>query len=166
MIIRSSAPLRLGLAGGASDVSPFCDQFGGYVLNATIDLFAHCHLEPLANGHVEFASLDRCQRVKLDAVAKLPLVDDMILHRAVYNRMVSQFNEGRPLSLRLTTYIDAPPGSGLGSSSTLVVAMVQAYAEWLKLPLGEYDIGRLAFEIERIDDQMVGGRQDQYAAAF
>jgi D-glycero-alpha-D-manno-heptose-7-phosphate kinase len=166
MVIRSHAPLRLGLAGGASDVSPFCDQFGGFVLNATIDMFAHCHLEPLDNGAVEFAALDRRQRVKLEPASVFPVEGDLILHRAVYNRVVSEFNGGCPFSVRVTTYLEAPLGSGLGSSSTLVVAMVQAYAEWLKLPLGEYDVAHLAFQIERQDAKMIGGRQDQYAAAF
>jgi D-glycero-alpha-D-manno-heptose-7-phosphate kinase len=166
MIIRSHAPLRLGLAGGASDVSPFCDQFGGFVLNATIDMFAHCHLEPMDNGAVEFVSLDRGYRVKLEPAAFFPLEGDLVLHRAVYNRIVNEFNGGCPLSIRVTTHLEAPVGSGLGSSSTLVVAMVQAYVEWLKLPLGEYDVAHLAFQIERQDAKMMGGRQDQYAAAF
>jgi len=166
MIIRSRAPLRLGLAGGASDVSPFCDRYGGYVLNATIDSYAYCHLEPTNNGEVEFVSLDREDRFISPSKERFDLDEVLVLHKAVYNRIVSQFNQGRPMSLRLMTNSDAPVGSGLGASSTLVVAILSAYAEWLKLPLGEYDLAQLAFEIERMDAKLLGGRQDQYAAAF
>src|ERR1035441_6694679 len=128
MIIRSRAPLRLGLAGGASDVSPFCDRFGGYVLNATIDANACCHLTPTNNGTVEFAALDQDVRFHSVSSATFPLAEPLLLHKAVHNRIVTAYNDGHPLSLKLSTYSDAPVGSGLGASSTLVVAMLRAYA--------------------------------------
>jgi D-glycero-alpha-D-manno-heptose-7-phosphate kinase len=166
MIIRSCAPLRLGLAGGASDVSPFCDLYGGYVLNATIDSYAYCHLEPTNDNKVTFTAVDRAETFASEARDRLPLDGQLQLHKAIYNRVVSRFNSGCPVSLKLTTNSDAPAGSGLGASSTLVVAILRAYVEWLKLPLGEYDLAQLAFQIERVDAKLLGGRQDQYAAAF
>jgi D-glycero-alpha-D-manno-heptose-7-phosphate kinase len=166
MIIRARAPLRLGLAGGASDVSPFCDRFGGNVLNATIAAYAYCHLEPTDDGRVAFSALDREENFAEPVQSEFPLQGNLVLHRAIYNRIVRDFNGGTPLSLRLTTTSDAPVGSGLGASSTLVVAILKAYAEWLKLPLGDYDLAQLAFQVERVDAGLLGGRQDQYAATF
>lgn len=163
---RSRAPLRLGLAGGGTDVSPYCDLYGGQVLNATINHYAYCTIEPLTGGGVEFTALDVEKTERHSCESRIDPGGGLALHRETYNLIVERFNNGRPLPLRLWTHSDAPPGSGLGSSSTLVVAMVQAYLEWLRLPLGEYDVARIAFEIERIRLRQTGGRQDQYAAAF
>ncbi|MDE2146356.1 MAG: dehydrogenase [Burkholderiales bacterium] len=165
-IYRARAPLRLGLAGGGTDVSPFSDTHGGHVLNATIDLYAQAILEPRHDGQVLFAAEDRQEQVALPAGADLPDAEPLRLHRGIYRRVVRQFNGGRPLALTLTTYADAPAGSGLGTSSTMVVCMLQAYSEWLQLGLGEYEIAHLAFEIEREELGLAGGKQDQYAAAF
>ncbi len=165
-IFRSKAPLRLGLAGGGTDVSPYCDRFGGNVLNATIDMYAHCSIEPLGDGQVTFRALDKKEEELFPAEPYYNPSEGLVLHKAVYNHIVREFNGGEPLPHRLTTYCDAPPGSGLGSSSTIVVSMIQAYTEWLNLPLGEYDVAYRAFCIERIELGQAGGRQDQYAATF
>ena len=166
MIIRSKAPLRLGLAGGGTDVSPYCDEYGGVVLSATIDMYAHCTIEPGIDGQIRFFAADRDEYEQHESAASVPAQGRLLLHKGVYNRIVKEYNGGRPLSLKMNTYADAPAGSGLGTSSTMVVAMLKAYMEWLNLPLGEYDMARLAYQIERVDLGLSGGRQDQYAATF
>lgn len=168
MFVRARAPLRLGLAGGGTDLSPYCDQYGGAVLNATIDLYTYATLEVTGDSdRADFVTKDTNQQCSLD------LNDDLWsepgpleLHRAVFRRIVRDYLGGRPTGCRLTTYCEAPPGSGLGSSSTLVVTMVKAFVEAFALPLGEYDIAHLAYVIERNDAGLMGGRQDQYAATF
>ncbi|MDR1202771.1 MAG: dehydrogenase [Tannerellaceae bacterium] len=166
MLYRSKAPFRLGIAGGGTDVSPYSDIYGGAILNVTINLYAHATIRPLTNGKVRFVHVNENIVEEFDAVSQLPLDGHLLLQRGIYNSIVSKYNNGQPLSLELTTSMDVPSGSGLGTSSTLVVAILGAYTEWLKLPLGKYDIAHYAYEIERLDLQMAGGKQDQYAATF
>ena len=166
MKVRARAPARLGFGGGGTDVSPYCDEYGGVILNATVNLYAHTTLETRVDGRVSFVAVDFEQSFESAADADFPLEEPLGLHRAVYRRVTRQFNDGKPFPCTLTTHCDAPPGAGLGSSSTMVVSMVKAFIEMLNLPLGEYEVGRLAYEIERKDLGLAGGRQDQYAATF
>ncbi|MDY5520075.1 dehydrogenase [Campylobacter lanienae] len=164
-VIRSQTPLRLGLAGGGTDINLYCDKYTGYVLNATISLYIHCTLIPRDDNTIIFDSPDTNSYAKYDSKYRLENDGNLDIFKAVYNRIVKDFTH-KPLSFSLHTYSDVPSGSGLGGSSTLVVGIIKAFTEWLNLPLGEYDIAILAYEIEREDLGIVGGAQDQYAATF
>lgn len=166
MIIRSKAPLRLGLAGGGSDVSPYSDMYGGLVLNATINLYAYCTIEETSDNTISIHAYDSNNYEETFPSQKaLPIDGNAILVKGVYNRIVKDYDFDS-LSFKKTTYNDAPAGSGLGTSSTMVVTILKAFIEWLGLPLGDYELARLAYEIERKDLGLAGGKQDQYAAAF
>jgi D-glycero-alpha-D-manno-heptose-7-phosphate kinase len=165
MIYRSKAPLRIGLAGGGTDVSPYCDLYGGAILNATVSLYAYANIEPIEENAIILHAVDRKEEERFEWTDQLPVNGKLDLLKGVYNSVQKKY--GVPLSgFRLSTSVDAPAGSGLGTSSTLVVAVIGAFAEMLRLPLGEYDIAHLAYEIERNELNMAGGRQDQYAATF
>ncbi len=165
MIYRSKAPLRIGLAGGGTDVSPYSDIYGGAILNASVSLYASANIEPLQENNIILSALDHKEEYRFEWSDSLPVDGKLDLLKGVYNRIQKDFGMAQT-GFRLTTFVEAPAGSGLGTSSTLVVAIIGAFAEMLRLPLGEYDIAHLAYEIERKDLQMAGGRQDQYAAAF
>ena len=165
MIIRSKAPLRLGLAGGGTDVSPYSDMYGGLVLNATINLYAYCTIEEKDDGYIAIHSYDNDTVERHPSSKQLEIDGNANLIKGVYNRVVKDF--GLPaLSFNITTYNDAPAGSGLGTSSTMVVCILKAFIEWQGLPLGDYEVAKLAYEIERKDLGLSGGKQDQFAASF
>jgi D-glycero-alpha-D-manno-heptose-7-phosphate kinase len=163
--VRARAPLRLGLAGGGTDLQSYSGQHGGAVLNATIDRYAFASSAPRDDGKIVF---DACDLGREETHAAAPVLPEsrLDLHRGVYERMIREFNGGQALALHVTTAVDAPMGSGLGSSSALVVALIEAYRTFLDLPLARYDVAHLAYEIERVDLGLAGGRQDQYSAAF
>jgi len=165
MIHRSKAPLRIGLAGGGTDVSPYSDLYGGAILNATISLYAQAAIEPLDEKKIILVANDRNETEEFELANELPINGHLDLLKGVYNRIVKDYGPVK-CGFRLSTFVDAPAGSGLGTSSTLVVAIIGAFAEWMRLPLGEYDIAHYAFEIERNDLKLAGGKQDQYAATF
>lgn len=165
MIYRSKAPLRIGLAGGGTDVSPYSDLYGGAILNATVSLFAFANIEPLEEKKIIVLAHDRNEIEEFAWQDTLPINGKLDLLKGVYNRIRKDFKIPEA-GFRLSTFVDAPAGSGLGTSSTLVVAIIGAFVEMLKLPLGDYDIAHYAYQIEREDLKLTGGKQDQYAAMF
>ncbi len=165
MIYRSKAPLRIGLAGGGTDVSPYSDLYGGAILNATISLYANATIETIPENKIILEAIDRNEKQEFDLVKELPVDGTLDLLKGVYNRIRKDY-DFKIQGIHLSTFVDAPAGSGLGTSSTLVVSIIGAFTEMLRLPMGEYDMAHYAFDIERKDLGLAGGKQDQYAATF
>lgn len=168
LIIRARAPLRLGLAGGGTDIESYSSQHGGYVLNATIGRYAYVTLRVLKNPKVIFVASDLGISDEFEIVGDNLMGESkaLNLHLAIYDYFIKNHNQDKPIPLELHTFCEVPAGSGLGSSSTLVVAMIRAYVELLNLPFDDYLIAKLAYHIEREVCGLDGGMQDQYAASF
>ena len=166
-VIRARAPLRLAFGGGGTDVAPYADERGGYVLNATINLYAWVSIAPNDSGTIRLRSLDYGEAVSFSAGQATGAVTsggNMLLAKGVMDSL--NIAERIPSGFDLFTHTDCPPESGLGASSTMTVALIGAFDRWLKLGLNRYQIAQLAVRIERLDLGLVGGKQDQYAAAF
>ena len=162
----SARAAALGPGGRRDGFVAVLRRVAGNVLNCTISAYAYVVIRERDDWALSFHAGEIQSSDEVTPTPRLDTSSGLILHRGVYNRIVREFNHGRPLALDVDTSVDAPPGSGLGSSSALVVALVKAFAELLRLPLGDYDIARLALEIERHELALAGGKQDQYAAAF
>ena len=160
MIIRSKAPLRVSFAGGGTDVSPYPEERGGCVLSCTIDKYAYATLIPCSGGEIQVQSLDYDIIANYNADGPVPFDGKLDLVKAAIRRF------GNVEGLELFLHSDAPPGSGLGSSSTMVVALVGLFKSWRRLPLTDYEIAEISYKIERVDMNIQGGLQDQYAATF
>ncbi|BDG07182.1 GHMP family kinase ATP-binding protein [Anaeromyxobacter paludicola] len=160
MIVRVKAPLRISFCGGGTDVSPYLEQHGGVVLSATINKYAYASLSERPEDGVAIQSLDYDVDARYGVDEVFRTDGELSLVRAVLKRF--QLDRGVDIFL----HSDAPPGSGLGSSSTMCVAMVALLKKYLGIHLGKYEMAELAYEIERRDLGIKGGKQDQYAAAF
>jgi len=160
LYFRARAPLRLSFCGGGTDVSPYPEEHGGMVLSATIDQYAFASLRPRRDSRLTLASLDYDMTATYDHPRRVRIDGQLDLLKAVVKAL--KVKRG----LDLWVHSDAPPGSGLGASSTLVVGLIGVLTAWLKRDTSGYEIAELAYRIERRDLGLAGGRQDQYSATF
>ena len=165
MIVKSKAPLRIGLSGGGTDIESFSIKYGGLVINSTINLYVHTIIEVKKNNKIIFESLDMHQKTILKSNKILKLNGKFDIYKTIYNYFIKKFIK-KPVSFHLKTYSDVPHGSGLGGSSTMIVSIIKAFSEWFKIPMSKYEIANLAYKIERIDLKLVGGVQDQFSASY
>jgi D-glycero-alpha-D-manno-heptose-7-phosphate kinase len=165
LIFRARAPLRISFSGGGTDLKPYVNEHGGLVLNATIDRYAYATLRLCPDPVFRVNSMDYGQSVDIALDRPPPFDGNLDLIKGCLQRM--QVMDGTLDSgMELYLETDAPPGSGLGASSALVVATIGALTQWRRQPLSRYEVARLACLIEREDVGIPGGLQDQYAASF
>jgi D-glycero-alpha-D-manno-heptose-7-phosphate kinase len=157
---RARAPLRIGIAGGGTDVDPYASRKGGAVFNTTINRYAYCTITPTGDGSMSVYSTDYGKfEAALDG-GPLPLDGNMDLIKAVTNHF--EITDGFKMFLQS----EAPPGSGLGGSSTVIVSIIAATCEWLGIKMTGHEMAELAYKLEREEIGLKGGKQDQYAAVF
>ena len=162
MLIRAKAPLRLSFAGGGTDVPPYPEMEGGCVLSATINKYAYGTLRPRDDGQICVDSLDYGMSVNYNVDEPIIYDGKLDLVKAAILKLEGVDSSGFDLFL----HSEAPPGSGLGASSTMMVTLVGLLKEFKNLPLTDYEIAELAYHIERRELGIQGGLQDQYAATF
>jgi len=157
LTVRAAAPVRLDLAGGWTDVPPYSARAGGVVVTAAVELFAHAEVTPRTEGY-RLVAEDLNQEIELADAAELA-GGDMPLLRAGLRLLP-------PGPCALVTRADAPPGSGLGSSGAMDVALVAALAAARGESPDIRAIADLACRLEGVEAGIPGGRQDQFAAAY
>ena len=164
MIVKSRAPMRMGIAGGGTDVPSYSDLHGGAVVNAAINVFAYCEIKDIDQDKIVFQAADHGK------IYHYPLNNelggDLILHQAVYEFMINEHNGGNRIPLKISTFCEVPQGSGLGGSSALCVAIIKAFLEYFNVPMDDYSLSNLAHYIEREVCGLAGGKQDQIASVF
>lgn len=164
-IYRSKVPFRISFGGGGTDMPDYCKHHTGAVINTTIRLFTHTSLELRDDNKVTFKWVNKDEYEEHEFDSWLDCSYGLKLFKATHNHIFTKYQLD-PIGYDIVSYQDVPTGSGLGTSSTLIVSLIGVYMELFNLPLGEYDIAEMAIQIERVELAENGGKQDQYAAAF
>jgi D-glycero-alpha-D-manno-heptose-7-phosphate kinase len=165
MTYRSKVPFRISFGGGGTDMPDYCKYHTGSVINTTIRLFTHTSLQLRDDTKVTFKWVNKDEYEEHEFDHQLDCSYGLKLFKATQNHICTRYQID-PIGYDIISYQDVPTGSGLGTSSTLIVSLIGIYMELFNLPLGEYDIAEMAIRIERIELAENGGKQDQYAAAF
>ena len=163
---RARAPLRIGLAGGGTDVDPYASLKGGAVFNTTINKYAYCTVVPTNDHMISVHSTDYGKYEAPIDDDPLPLDGNMDLAKVVSNHFIGEGFSEIANGFKLYLQSEAPPGSGLGGSSTVIVSIIEAFCKWQGIRMGSYKKAKLAYKLEREDIGLKGGKQDQYTAVF
>ncbi len=156
---RARAPVRIDLAGGWSDVPPFSAEAGGAVVNVAISRYSYATLFANDSGEFILESADYDQYIHARHNRELEYNGSLDLLKAAVRRMELD------LGGHLITRSEAPPGSGIGSSASMGVALVGLLDAVQGGGMSRMGIAALANLLETEELGIDGGKQDQYAAA-
>lgn len=160
MVLITRAPVRISFGGGGTDLPSYYETYGGLVVSTTINYYVYTILTPDQLDGVQIISADCRALTQRPTCEDLIWDDDLNLPKAI----TYYFNVSDGLKVFLASQV--PPGTGLGSSGSVAVAMVKALAFWCGLDLGPAEVAEMACYIEIDKLGMPVGKQDQYAAAF
>ena len=105
-VVRARAPLRLGLAGGGTDVSPFCDNYGGLVVNVTIDKYAYTTIKELADPKIKFVASDLGISEQYNHSEEIDSKGKLNLIKQTYLRVIREFNNNKNISAEVITFFE------------------------------------------------------------
>ena len=154
------APLRLSLAGGGTDLEAYYAKYGGAVVSTTIDKYFYVIVTFNDSNHIQVSSSDY-RTFYRHSLEGAPAWDgDLSLPKVI----IDHFGVWTGLSVFLASQV--PPGTGLGSSSTVAVALIKAMSVLRNVRMSRQEIADLACQVEIDKLKMPIGKQDQYAASF
>lgn len=164
MQIYSRAPVRIGFAGGGTDLSPYCDVHGGQIVNATINQYAWGTLSFRDDASIFINSLNYRQASTYPSLAALLEGEKRDIPHLIVRHFKDTLGER---GFNFTLGSDVPPRSGLGSSASVFVAGIALFNHYaMHNAMTPYEIADLALHLERNELKNLGGKQDQYAASF
>lgn len=160
VIARAKSPVRISFAGGGTDLSYFFNQQSGAVLNTTVQKFAHATLKKRNDKKIIIKSADYNIEEEIENIESINYEGKLALIKAILKLLKPQYG------FELLTYSEAPPGSGLGGSAVIASAVIGCFNQFRDDKLTSHEIAELAFQAERIELEIEGGWQDQYATVF
>jgi D-glycero-alpha-D-manno-heptose-7-phosphate kinase len=160
-MLTARAPVRIDFAGGTTDISPFCDVEGGVVVNAAISRYAYTSIKPRRDNGISITSSDFDEFIEVKDFRELEYNGSLDLIKAAIKRL-NLSSGGMDIYVRC----DAPPGSGLGTSAAIGVALIAILSEMYELRLMKKEIAELEHQVEVEELGITGGKQDQYAGAL
>ena len=158
---RSKAPVRISFAGGGSDLTHYFMEEGGAVINATISLYCHVTLRLRRDLKITIDSLDLAESISYEDLEDFfGRSDNFELFRSLLKLIKPDFG------FELAVNSDFPSGSGLGGSSSVMVAVLGCFNEFRRDKWDDFELAEMAFQAERLNMRISGGWQDQYATVF